>query len=482
MMTVELNQKLHALEARYANNPQDIGIVHEICETLVELRRENELLLWADRALAHEPRNSGFIGMRAFVLNLLGRHTEAAETWTRDPLYSGDPALNPLRLGYSLMMAGDLVRAVPVLNQVRQVAATDNAPLAAQAEHLMGEAMLKAGNPQGFSHWLLRNGDSESAGSYCPAGIPVWSGETDLRGRRVLITHQLGFGDNFLLAACVTDWLEAGASVMITCDPQIHALMQASLPDCEVVSAPRPLRLQDALPDETQARVDTFAPQMFATLLHLPLLKLMKVGQMVPSGYCFQPYVHAPPLKHRVAEAWVLQLRAQHPGKTLVGLFWDCNQRHRSELGSIQRYWAARRSLPLDAVNWLVTNPAVANRLHFVNLHHPLVEAAAGTPIGNISRYLPGIWHFDDTAACIAQLDAVVAADSAVANLAAMMGTPSCVPVNTSGDWRWGSWGTTSPWIKNVTVLRQTREGDWNSVVPNVASWLLQRCTATPDQ
>jgi hypothetical protein len=458
------------LEAQYSNNPHDIAILSKICETLVALGRENELLLWADRALALDPRNSGFIGIRASALNLVGRHAEAAETWARNPLCSGEPAIDPLRRGYSLMMAGDFVRAVPLLDQARQLAVEHNAPFAAQAEHLMGEAMLKAGDSRGFSHWLMRNRDPSSAGSYCPAGIPVWTRETDLRGRRVLITHQLGFGDNFLLAACVTDWLGAGASVMITCDPQIHALMQASLHDCEVVSAPRPLRLQDPLPDEAQARVDTFAPQLYATLLHLPLLK---AGQMLPSGYCFQPYIHAPVVKQRLAEAWALQLRAQHPGKTLVGLFWDCDQRHRPELGSIQRYWAARRSLPLDAVNWLATNPAVADQVHFVNLHHPIVEVAAGTPACNMSRYLPGIWHFDDTAACLAQLDAVVAVDSGVANLAAMMGTPTCVPVNTSGDWRWGSWGTTSPWIKDVTVLRQTHEGDWNPVTRSIASWLI---------
>ncbi|MFP4899702.1 hypothetical protein ACLFKT_11095, partial [Paraburkholderia sp. BR14261] len=277
-MTVELNQQLRDLEAQHANTPHDIAVMHAICETLLALNRENELLPWADRALALDPRNARFIELRAFVLNLLGRHADAAETWTRDRLGSGEPALNPLRRGYSLMMAGDLVRAIPLLHQARQAAAADNAPLAAQAEHLMGEAMLKSGNARGFCHWLMRNGDPSSAGNYSASGIPGWSGQTDLRGRRVLITHQLGFGDNFLLAACVTDWLEAGASVMITCDPQIHALMEASLPECEVVSAPRPLRAQDVLPDEVLACVDSFAPQFHATLLHLPLLK---AGQML---------------------------------------------------------------------------------------------------------------------------------------------------------------------------------------------------------
>ncbi|MBN3816123.1 hypothetical protein G3N57_05610 [Paraburkholderia sp. Se-20369] len=471
-MTVELNHQLRALEARHANNPHDIAIVREICETLIALGRENELLPWADRALALDPHSEAFIGLRAFVLNLLGRHAEAAETWTRDSPSSGEPGLDPLRLGYSLMMAGDLVQAVALLDQARQLAAADNAPFAMEAEHLMGEAMLKAGDPRGFAHWLMRNEDPASGGNYRPAGIPMWNGEADLRGRRVLITHQLGFGDNFLLAACVTDWLEAGASVMITCDPQVHALMQATLPDCEVVSAPRPLRLHEALPEDAQARVDAFAPQLYATLLHLPLLK---AGRTVPSGYCFQPYIHAPPEKQQIAEAWGRQLRTQHPGKMLVGLFWDCDQRHRPELSGTQRHWAARRSLPLGAANWLAANPAVADRVHFVNLHHPVVEAVAGTPASNVSCYLPGIWHFDDTAACIAQLDAVVAVDSVVANLAAMMGTPTCVPVHTSGDWRWGSRGTASPWVRDAFVLRQTHEGEWTSVVENIASWLLQR-------
>ena len=471
-MIVDWEQQLRATQARYTNDPCNLGVMHDICEMLIALNREDELLLWTERALALNPNSLHFVAMRAFALNLLGRHAEAAETWTRDSSLSDEPALYRLRLGYSLMMAGDLARAIPLLDEARRLAALDNRQILAEAEQYLGEAMLKAGDSRGFTHWLWRNRNPSSAGSYCPVGIPVWAGESDLRGRRVLITHQLGFGDNFLLAACVADWLDAGANVMITCDPQVHSLMQASLPDCEVVIAPRPLRLHEALPDEVQAHIDTFAPQLYATLLHLPLLK---AGQktMTSSEYCFQPYLRAPAVKQLVAGEWVKALRAQHPERKLVGLFWDCYQRHQPELDGAMRRWAARRSLPLDAVNWLVTNSAVADRVHFVNLHHPLVEAAAGTPIGNVSRYLPGIWHFDDTAACIGQLDAVVAVDSAIANLATMMGMPACVPVNTSGDWRWGNGGPGSPWIKDVVVLRQTHEGDWNPVVQNIASWLM---------
>jgi hypothetical protein len=465
--TLELEQRLHAAYARHEHDPHDPESVREICYTLIALSREDELLPWVDRALALGAQHPDYLAMRGFALDLLGRHTEAAETRMHDLAMSSDPALSRLRLGYSLMMAGDLERAIPLLDEVRQLRASAPPKLVATAGHLLGEAMLKAGDTRGFAHWLDRN-ESGDAASYRPVGIPEWAGESDLRNRRVLIAHQLGFGDNFLLAACVADWRAAGATVMITCDPQVHALMQASLPGCEVVSAERPLDSYGALPDAVQLRVEAFAPHLYATLLHLPLLSAARQA----SGFRFQPYMRAPFAKRQIASAWARQLRAQHPGKQLVGLFWDCYQRHLPHVGSTMRCWATRRSLPLEMLNRIVTDPVLTERVHFVNLHHPVTEASAGVPAGDVDRYLPGIHFFDDTAACIGELDSVVAVDSAVANLAAMIGKPTCVPVNPSGDWRWGNESTASPWVEGVTVLRQTHEGDWDPVVANVVAWL----------
>lgn len=464
---IHLQEQLRAAYMRHEHAPHDLTILREICDVLISLKREDELVAWVDRALALGAQSPDFFAMRAFALDLLGRHAEAIETRMHDPSIPDQPALAQLRLGYSLMMAGHLEQAIRLLDEARRPAATSTADTLATAEQFLGEALLKAGDPRGFTHWLRRN-DSGDAGSYRPLGIPAWQGESDLRGRRVLVVHQLGFGDNFLLAACVADWQAAGAQVMITCDLQIHALMQASLPGCEVVSAARPLRYHDALPEAVRRGVEAFEPHLYATLLHLPQLR----AAQATAGYRFRAYMRAPVAKQRIAAEWARQLRAQHPGKKLVGLFWDCRQRHLSDVGSTVRCWAARRSLPLDALNRIVTDPALAGRICFVNLHHPLAEAAAGAPARNVERYLPGIHFFDDTAACIGELDAVFAVDSAVANLAAMMAKPTCVPVNTSGDWRWGHAGRASTWVENATVLRQTWEGDWNSVVRDAMVWL----------
>ncbi|MBN3825937.1 hypothetical protein G3O00_20225 [Burkholderia sp. Ac-20384] len=467
---VDLEQQLHVAQTQYAGASHDPALLHRICDLLTALRREEDMLPWADRALVLDPHDAVFIARRADALYLLGRYVEAADTWRRDPSRHNRPELYRLRLGMSLMMAGDLPQAIRLLDEAFRMAESGHAEMTASIGFAMGEAMLKAGDPRGFAYWRMRDDVPRLSANYRPIGIPAWDGESDVRGKRVLITHEHGFGDNFLLAACVPDWLAAGAHVMLTCHPQNHALMQASLPHCEVVAAPNPLQFHAPLPRELQSLADGFAPDLHATLLHLPMLKARQTH--VPEQW-FAPYIQVPPQKQRIAAEWAAQLRDKHPGKKLIGLFWDCVQRHWPEKGAIVRCWASRRSLPLDAINEIVEHPAMAECLHFVNLHHPAAAALAGTPASNVSHYQPVIRDFGDTAACMAQLDAVVAVDSGVANLAAMMGMRTCVPTHTCGDWRWGVEGTTSPWIRQATALRQTREGDWSDVVRSIQAWLM---------
>jgi ADP-heptose:LPS heptosyltransferase len=72
---------------------------------------------------------------------------------------------------------------------------------------------------------------------------------------------------------------------------------------------------------------------------------------------------------------------------------------------------------------------------------------------------------FADTAAVIAQLDLVIAADTAVAHLAAAMGKPTWVMLPYHPDWRWLLDRGDSPWYPTVQLFRQPAPGDWNGVV-----------------
>ncbi|POM17366.1 hypothetical protein CSX04_05664 [Burkholderia cepacia] len=76
---VDLEQQLRAAQTQYAGDSRDLAILHRICELLTALRREEEMLPWADLALALDPHDAVSMTRRADALYLLGRYVEAAE-------------------------------------------------------------------------------------------------------------------------------------------------------------------------------------------------------------------------------------------------------------------------------------------------------------------------------------------------------------------------------------------------------------------
>jgi Flp pilus assembly protein TadD len=76
---------------------------------------------------------------------------------------------------------------------------------------------------------------------------------------------------------------------------------------------------------------------------------------------------------------------------------------------------------------------------------------------------------FEDTAAIISELDAVIAIDSSVAHLACSLGKPVWVLVPPMLDWRWQIGGDTRPWWPTVNLMRSPSMGQWDSVIGELA-------------
>jgi hypothetical protein len=114
------------------------------------------------------------------------------------------------------------------------------------------------------------------------------------------------------------------------------------------------------------------------------------------------------------------------------------------------------------------------------NDHNRSMSAAQAAPL----LALPGAFclhpedtkvrDMADTAAIIDKLEAVVTVDTSVAHLAGAMGKRTLVmlpAVHT--DWRWLKKRADSPWYDSLRLYRQTRPGDWDSVVRAVLADLL---------
>lgn len=82
------------------------------------------------------------------------------------------------------------------------------------------------------------------------------------------------------------------------------------------------------------------------------------------------------------------------------------------------------------------------------------------------------IADFADTAAIIANLDAVVSVDTSVAHLVGAMGKPVLLLDRYDNCWRWLHGRSDSPWYPTLRIFRQKRPGEWGSVVTRAAAAL----------
>ena len=96
---------------------------------------------------------------------------------------------------------------------------------------------------------------------------------------------------------------------------------------------------------------------------------------------------------------------------------------------------------------------------------------AADTPKGiDLFNPMADVADFDDTAAIIANLDVVIAVDTAVAHLAGALGVPVCLLSRYDACWRWLAGRSDSPWYPAMRVFRQVRPGEWGAPIEDIAA------------
>jgi hypothetical protein len=146
-----------------------------------------------------------------------------------------------------------------------------------------------------------------------------------------------------------------------------------------------------------------------------------------------------------------------------VGLAWAGNPLHfRDRLRSI----SPGEISPLAAVSGV----------HFFRLQKGQGRSARTEILSNtFIDWTDELSDFADTAALIANLDLVIAADTSIAHLAGAMGKPVWVLLPYVPDWRWMLNRSDSPWYPTMRLFRQPTPGDWRTPVRQAAEALRQQ-------
>ncbi|HEU0117076.1 MAG TPA: tetratricopeptide repeat protein [Alphaproteobacteria bacterium] len=249
---------------------------------------------------------------------------------------------------------------------------------------------------------------------------PRYNGEP-VAGKKILLLAEQGFGDTIMFCRY---------------GKMLHD-MKADI--CWVVQKPVKWLLDGNMPGTITAEGD---PMPYADY-YIPLLSLPNALQKPsPADAPTTPYLRV---------TTTAELPDAKTGKKKIGLVWAGSPTHERD---------HERSIPLEAFAPLFRKLNATFYSPFTGAG--LEEITSGTPVIRLDQL---ITDFADTAAILQALDYLVTVDTATAHLAGALGIKTYLLLQYSPDWRWGTEGISTAWYPSITLLRQPKYGDWESVL-----------------
>jgi Flp pilus assembly protein TadD len=280
-----------------------------------------------------------------------------------------------------------------------------------------------------------------------PVRFTGWQGNSPA-GKFVLVCGEQGLGDQIMFASCLPDLLREAGSCAIDCAPRLAPLFARSFPGARVYGAEQ----DDPSPPWIDAvgEVD----------LRIPIGDLPQRYRRRSEDFPVHRGYLSPDLE-KVAR-YRQRLSALGPGPK-IGLSWR---------GGTKTSRRDLRSIGLAALAPLVKQlPVRWVSLQYTPCEDEIAIFRERTGIA-VHHWQDAIDDYDDTAALVTALDAVVSVCTAVVHLAGALGRPALVMVPVAAEWRYGASGEAMPWYPTVQLFRQTRVGEWSDVLARILAAL----------
>jgi Flp pilus assembly protein TadD len=426
----------------YALRPDDYAIVNNLGNSLWEQHRLKEAAEYYKRALELKPDSPETWTNLGVLLTDLARFDEAIECIQKSLRLKPDSHEAIANLGATLARIGKWDEAMEHYDQALRLQYYYAEAHRCRALVFLADGDYARGWPE--YEWRLRCRKHVGSRPNCPR----WAGE-ELQGRSILVHAEQGLGDTLMFLRFPAELKKRGAFVAIACQaPLVRLLCQ-----CPFIDA------------ATDGSTPLPPLELHAPLLSLPLIMGVTL-ENIPTEI---PYVSA---DAATIERWrpVVQRALGRDGSCscfTIGIAWQGNPLHRVDLC---------RSFPLAELAPLAAIPGV--RLLSLQKDDGLdqLRALEGRfAVAELTHPASGAEDqrdFLDTAAVISQLDLVITPDSAVAHLAASMGSRVWVALPSVAEWRWLKDREDSPWYPTMRLFRQTSPGDWAGVFARMAEVL----------
>lgn len=249
---------------------------------------------------------------------------------------------------------------------------------------------------------------------------PIWD-QSDLTGKVVIINLEGGYGDIIIYARFATEVWRRGGKCILCCDKSLHSLFLRIPGVKECITF-------NELPSTYH---DFWIPSFSCSWL------FGHESDTIPN----RPYIFAKP---ESVDLWKNILNTE---KIKVGIRWSGNPKFEHQ--------QFRIFPPKNLINLYKDNEHI--QFYSLQRDNDLIELPE--KIIDLQHLLTS---WEDTTACIENLNLVITSCTSVAHIASAMGKPTwvIVPILPYHIWAYG--GDHSPWYQTTTkVFRQTEFADW---------------------
>jgi tetratricopeptide (TPR) repeat protein len=314
--------------------------------------------------------------------------------------------------------------------------AIDIDPQFADAQYNRAVTQLFCGDyTQGWRsfEWRWKNAQRLGIGEARDFSQPLWLGEHEIAGKRILLHCEGGLGDTLQFCRYAPLLATMGAIVYL----EVQAPLREFLTQMKDVS--RLIVKGEALPS-----FDFHCP-----LMSLPLA-MKTTLESIPAA---KSYLRA---DSDAVARW--RARLNYSNRPRVGLVWS---------GSPDNAIDARRSINLS--EWSHYLPSQCDYFCLQN-HVRDTDVAVLSCNSAIRRFPPEEMDFASTAALCECMDVVVSVDTSLAHLGGALGRPTWILLSLVPDWRWLRDRDDSPWYPTAKLFRQRSAGNWREVFDQVAA------------
>jgi hypothetical protein len=260
---------------------------------------------------------------------------------------------------------------------------------------------------------------------------PLWLGEESLKDRTLLVQAEQGLGDMLQFCRYVPMLHEMGVKVILETPHPLVSILSTLTDHLTVIEKGSPLPVFD----------------YYCPVMSLPLA-FKTTGETIPVK---TPYLFADPSKISV---WQKRLGAKT--RPRIALAWS---------GNVKNTSLRNRSVALEDLTPLLNLPF---EFHSLQTEYRGNDKSILPTFPQIHDHQSELKDFSDTAALVSEMDLVISVDTSVAHLTGALGKPLWVLLPFTTSFRWLLDRSDSPWYPTATLFRQSKPGDWSTVISKV--------------